>query len=188
MRTRGLGLAAPDDAPRPACSTGLLAGCGGGQDDAGKAKSDEVGKKSGRDEGPPVFAPKAGVGYQPRACGFDLDDDGIAGEPEDCRVCDGTTADPDGDGVAEDLIYVDAVAGKDQRGCGGAAERLRHPDLRLHPGGRRQRRRRRGHPLPARRVQGRHPEAGHRRPARQGDASPPAARSSAPSRSPRIRR
>lgn len=93
-----------------------LAGCGG---EAGGGKAhDEVGQASGRDDGPPVFEAVAGAGYQPRACGFDLDDDGVAGEPEDCRVCDGATADPDGDGVDEDLIYLDASAGKDQRGCG----------------------------------------------------------------------
>lgn len=93
-----------------------LAGCGGDAKD-GKVQ-DEVGQASGRDEGPPLFQPMPGVGYQPRACGFDLDDDGVAGEPEDCRVCDGATADPDGDGVAEDLIYLDSAAGKDERGCG----------------------------------------------------------------------
>lgn len=97
-----------------------LTACGGGGD--GK-KNDEVGGKDTRAEAPPVFSARPGVGYVPRACGFDLDDDGIAGEPEDCRVCDGATADPDGDGLAEDLIYIAApgtagVAGKDERGCG----------------------------------------------------------------------
>lgn len=91
-----------------------LAGCGGAKSDG----KDEVGQASGREEGPPVFQAVAGAGYQPRACGFDLDDDGIAGEPEDCRICDGKTADPDGDGVDEDLIYLDSGAGKDERGCG----------------------------------------------------------------------
>ena len=60
-------------------------------------------------------------GYQPRGCGFDLDDDGIVGEPEDCRICDGRTSDPDGDGVDEDLIYVacgEDAGGIDQPGCG----------------------------------------------------------------------
>ena len=58
-------------------------------------------------------------GYQPRACGFDLDDDGVIGEPlDDCRICDGATADPDGDGVAEDLIYVDCQSGADTGSCG----------------------------------------------------------------------
>jgi hypothetical protein len=99
----------------------LLAGCGAGGGDA-KKPHDEVGKKSGREEGPPVFEARAGLGYQPRACGFDLDDDGIAGEPEDCRICDGKTADPDGDGVEEDLIYLDAAAGKDARSCGSPAQ------------------------------------------------------------------
>ena len=57
-------------------------------------------------------------GYQPRACGFDLDRDGIFGEAGDCQVCDGTTADPDGDGIAEDFIYIDCNAGANSDGCG----------------------------------------------------------------------
>jgi len=111
--------------PRPALSIAartllgfvlaLLLGCGDA--DNGKGQN-QVGGKSLRDEGPPVFRAIAGLGYEPRACGFDLDDDGIVGEPEDCRVCDGVTKDPDGDGVDEDLIYLDAGAGKDERGCG----------------------------------------------------------------------
>lgn len=58
-------------------------------------------------------------GYAERPCGFDLDDDGVIGEAEDdCRVCDGVTSDPDGDGVDEDLIYVDCDAGTDSGSCG----------------------------------------------------------------------
>ena len=58
-------------------------------------------------------------GYNERPCGFDLDDDGEVGEPlDDCRVCDGSTTDPDGDGVDEDLIYVDCDSGSDAAGCG----------------------------------------------------------------------
>jgi hypothetical protein len=57
-------------------------------------------------------------GYQPRACGFDMNRNGISGEPQDCHVCDGATTDPDFDGVAEDLIYVDAHAGADTSTCG----------------------------------------------------------------------
>jgi hypothetical protein len=49
---------------------------------------------------------------------LDLDDDGIVGEPEDCTLCDGQTTDPDGDGVDEDLIYVDADGGSDTTGDG----------------------------------------------------------------------
>ena len=59
------------------------------------------------------------IGYRPRACGFDLDDDGRIGEPDDdCRVCDGRTTDPDGDGIAEDLIYIDCQGGADTADCG----------------------------------------------------------------------
>lgn len=58
-------------------------------------------------------------GYQARACGFDLDDDGIVGEPwDDCRLCNGWDTDPDGDGIAEDSIYVDCGTGADTPDCG----------------------------------------------------------------------
>jgi len=57
-------------------------------------------------------------GYQPRACNFDMDDDLVFGEPEDCQVGDGVTLDPDGDGVNEDLLYVDCGQGSDQTGDG----------------------------------------------------------------------
>ncbi len=57
-------------------------------------------------------------GYEARACGFDMNRNGIVGEPEDCDVCDGVTADPDGDKVAEDLTYVDADNGSDLSGSG----------------------------------------------------------------------
>ncbi len=57
-------------------------------------------------------------GYQPRACGFDMNRNGVVGEPADCQVCDGSTKDPDGDGTAEDLLYVDAGGGSDATGDG----------------------------------------------------------------------
>ena len=43
---------------------------------------------------------------------------GIVGEPGDCDVCDGETADPDADGIAEDLLYIDADGGSDVTGTG----------------------------------------------------------------------
>ena len=58
-------------------------------------------------------------GYVSRPCGFDMNRNGIVGEPADCNVCDGETTDPDGDGVDEDLIYVDAEWGNDFEGDGG---------------------------------------------------------------------
>jgi len=65
--------------------------------------------------------PFAARGYASRACGLDLDDDNVLGEPEDdCRVCDGVTADPDGDGINEDILYIDCDSGNDQPGCGSA--------------------------------------------------------------------
>lgn len=66
-------------------------------------------------------------GYTSRACGFDMNDDGVitlddgdnlydAGE--DCHVCDGVTTDPDGDGDTEDQVYVDCNSGTDAANCG----------------------------------------------------------------------
>ena len=51
---------------------------------------------------------------------------GIPGEPEDCNVCNGGTADGDADGSASDQIYVSCAAdafpgqpvGFDHPGCG----------------------------------------------------------------------
>ena len=61
------------------------------------------------------------AGYAARACGFDMDRDGIIGEVgEDDQVGDGVTTDPDGDGVDEDIIYVDASSGNDTTGDGSA--------------------------------------------------------------------
>ena len=66
-------------------------------------------------------------GYQSRPCGFDLNHNGIIGEPADCNVCDASivggkivanTSDPDGDGVEEDLIYVDCDDGSNFNYCG----------------------------------------------------------------------
>lgn len=62
-------------------------------------------------------------GYVERPCGFDLDGDGVVGERfDDCQLCDGVTTDPDGDGVSEDLLYVDADVGSDISGDGSAGK------------------------------------------------------------------
>ena len=47
-----------------------------------------------------------------------MDRDGIWSEPEDCRVCDGLTLDPDGDGQNEDILYIDCDNGSDTAICG----------------------------------------------------------------------
>ena len=103
------------------------AGCGSGeQDSSAGSPSDSSANRALSTEPPPELRSVDGYGFEPRACGFDLDDDGIVGEPEDCRVCDGSTADPDGDGVEEDLIYVSCPSseergfsvGADVEGCG----------------------------------------------------------------------
>ncbi len=70
---------------------------------------------------PVVFSLKD-RGYNARACGFDFNRNGVRGEPEDCRVCDGVTTDPDGDGVNEDLIYVDSVSGMDGTATGAPSQ------------------------------------------------------------------
>jgi len=64
-------------------------------------------------------------GYVARACGFDLDDDGIVGEAsDDCTICDGDTGDgtftvdPDGDSTEEDINFVDSATGTDDTTCG----------------------------------------------------------------------
>ncbi|MBI4341690.1 MAG: hypothetical protein HY598_05355, partial [Candidatus Omnitrophica bacterium] len=64
-------------------------------------------------------------GYQARACGFDMNRNGISGEPADCHVGDGVTLDPDGDGVNEDLLYVDCQNGSDTSGTGSPANPYR---------------------------------------------------------------
>ncbi len=65
---------------------------------------------------PPAAAPPRG--YRPRACGLDMNRNGIPGEPADCHVCDGTTLDPDHDGIAENQIYVSCQTGTDSPTCG----------------------------------------------------------------------
>ncbi len=69
-----------------------------------------------------MSSPPLERGYVRRACGFDMNRNGIIGEPDDCDVCDGETTDPDGDGVDEDLIYIDVEEGSD-RGGNGSPER-----------------------------------------------------------------
>ncbi len=64
-------------------------------------------------------------GYLSRTCGFDLNDNGIRGEADDCKVCNGLDGDPDGDGVVEDLIYVNCDSGADHSTCGSPANPCR---------------------------------------------------------------
>ena len=67
-----------------------------------------------------------GIGYISRPCGFDINDNGIIGEPADCNVVcndrEGTTQileDFDNDGAFEVQTYIDAQAGDDNLLCGG---------------------------------------------------------------------
>ncbi len=55
---------------------------------------------------------EATVGYAPRSCGFDLNANGVRGEPDDCRVCNGSATDVTGDGVDDRLVYVDCTGGR----------------------------------------------------------------------------
>lgn len=97
----------------------LSFGCGDGTDDGDPSESAPTSAAAPKlDPTPPPLPIFEGFGDRQRLCGLDLDDDGIVGEPEDCRLCDGSTADPDGDGVDEDLIYVDCQAGTDSADCG----------------------------------------------------------------------
>ena len=65
------------------------------------------------------------VGYRSRPCGFDTNHNGVVGEPVDARMGDGRTRDPDGDGINEDLLYVDAERGNDVSGDGSAVRPYR---------------------------------------------------------------
>lgn len=67
---------------------------------------------------PPINDLQGQRGYRSRPCGFDTNRNGLFGEAADCQVCDGHTTDPDADGVAEDLWYVDCQHGVDLAGCG----------------------------------------------------------------------
>ena len=64
-------------------------------------------------------------GYLARPCGFDMNRNGIIGEAADRLVADGVSADPDGDGVNEDILYVDSAAGSDTTGSGTAGNPYR---------------------------------------------------------------
>jgi len=59
-----------------------------------------------------------GRGYQARACGFDLNHNGIFGEPADCHVCDGVTTNPYGDSNPPNMVYVSCQTGADNPTCG----------------------------------------------------------------------
>ena len=64
-------------------------------------------------------------GYVARGCGFDGNRNGVLGEAADRLIGDGKTRDPDGDGVEEDMLYVDARSGNDATGNGSAQKPFR---------------------------------------------------------------
>ena len=47
------------------------------------------------------------IGYVGRPCGFDVDRDGVEGEPGDCVLGHDGVTDPDRDGIEELFLYVD---------------------------------------------------------------------------------
>ncbi|MBV8199068.1 MAG: hypothetical protein JOZ15_00445, partial [Acidobacteria bacterium] len=57
-------------------------------------------------------------GYHARACGFDLNHNGIFGEAADCNICNGTTTDPGGASPPPNMIYVSCDTGADNTSCG----------------------------------------------------------------------
>ncbi len=87
-----------------------------------KTAKGQVQGKAGKSDFVAGYIASEKKGYIARPCGFDMNRNGILGEPADRLVGDGKTADPDGDGVAEDILYVDAVAGSDDSGDGSTAK------------------------------------------------------------------
>ena len=79
--------------------------------------SSESGSETGDTPEPIELGP---VGYEARPCGFDLDHDGIPGEPEDdCTICDGAATVARDDGLADVVQhYIDCDAGSDDPDCG----------------------------------------------------------------------
>jgi hypothetical protein len=71
------------------------------------------------------FIAEQGKGYTARPCGFDMNRNGIIGEAADRLVGDGNTGDPDGDGVNEDMLYVDSESGSDETGDGSPGKPFR---------------------------------------------------------------
>ncbi len=69
----------------------------------------------------PAVASPGVRGYQPRACGFDLNHNGVPGEAADCHLCDGVTTNPYGDNDPPNLIYVSCQTGADNSTCGSPA-------------------------------------------------------------------
>lgn len=59
-------------------------------------------------------------GHRARGCGFDLNFNGVIGEPADCQVCRGgaTNADIDANGIHDRQVYVQQEVGTDNTSCG----------------------------------------------------------------------
>jgi hypothetical protein len=58
-------------------------------------------------------------GYQARACGFDLNRNGVFGESADChQICNGSIGGRDAGGVSRNQVYVSCNTGNDNATCG----------------------------------------------------------------------
>lgn len=71
-----------------------------------------------RKRGHPGGSPPPPRGYQPRACGFDLNRNGVFGEAADCNICNGSTGGLDAGGVLRHQVYVSCNTGTDSAQCG----------------------------------------------------------------------
>jgi len=98
---------------------GVVCECVFGQTEAAQADG-EAGRSAARikQEFAARFIVAKKKGYVARGCGFDMNRNGVPGEVADRVVGNGKTRDPDGDGVDEDILYVDSRSGNDETGNG----------------------------------------------------------------------
>ena len=97
--------------------TEAVSGSGGsGEPDASTGGDTDPGTGTSSGDSGPGPQPR---GYEPRPCGFDLDQDGIPGElEEDCIVCNGSNAWTNALGYEVVETYVDCDNGVDNDTCG----------------------------------------------------------------------
>jgi hypothetical protein len=115
----GARLAVPA-AASPAVLAELTTAAGGpsavasGAAGAAARSSDRRRRKGGSGGGSAL----SGRGYQARACGFDLNRNGVFGEAADCNICSGSTDGLDAGGVHLHQVYVSCNGGADSASCG----------------------------------------------------------------------
>jgi hypothetical protein len=109
-------LAVVADASLAAAGTAAMSA---GERTHAAGKSKEAGDRRRRHKGGgSAGAALTGRGYQPRACGFDLNRNGVFGEPADCNICNGSTGGLDAGGVRMHQVYVSCNGGTDSASCG----------------------------------------------------------------------